>query len=142
MKTKVRKANKKDEKIVERFRSREWYKFNKEQGYSWDQKKYSLIALENKKLIGFAKFKITGGASYLNELIVSKEFRGKGIGNLLIKRFEEFSKNKGCHVVYLETSNKHKTALKFYKKQGYKKVATLKDNKFHFTWYFFEKRLK
>lgn len=139
---KIRKVSTKDKKLVDKFSKKEWSVFNKESGYQWDEKEYSFIVLENKKIIGLLKFKIIGRASYLVEFIIHKEFRNKRIGKKLFEKFEKFSKEKNCHVLYLETTEKHKEAIKFYKKMGFKKIATLKKNKFKFDCYFFEKKLK
>ena len=138
----IKEVRKKDKKAVDKFAESEWKKFNQERGYQFNEKKYLIAAYENKKIMGFASFKINGGASYLSQLLISKKARRKGLGHLLITKFEEISKKKRCHIAYLETSERHKEALKFYKKHGYKIVATLKNNKFHFTWYFLEKKLK
>ena len=142
MKICIQKISNKNKKIAENFRKREWKKFNKEKGYKWDEKKYSFIATDNKKIIGFVDFKTVGGAAYLKQLIVSKESRRAGMGDLLIKKFEDIAKKNKCHLAYLETSEKHKEALRFYKKHGYKNIAKLKNNKFHFVWYFLAKNLK
>lgn len=125
-----------------KWKFKEWTKYGKEAGYSWKDKDYFLAAYDNNKIIGFAQFKIVGGVGYLDELIITRGYRRKGIGLMLLKKFEGIAKNKKCHMVYLATSDKHKTAIPFYKKNGYKKVATLKNNKFHVDWYFFEKRIK
>jgi len=139
---KIKKVNKTIKKVVDRFVNKEWGRFNKEKGYLWKEKKYSFAVFENNKVIGYIEFKINGGAGYLSQLLVLKESRKKGAGKILMDKFEEFLKKYKCHKAYLETSEKHKEALKFYKKLGYKVEAKLKDNKFHFDWYFLTKKLK
>jgi len=138
----LEKGNKGDIKEKDIFAKNAWNQFNKENRYEWDEKKYYFVARENGRIVGFASFRINGGATLLSQLIISKKDRNKGIGGLLIKKVENFSKSKKCHVLYLETSEKHKGALKFYKNRGYKIVATLKNNKFHFDWYYLSKELK
>lgn len=142
MKIQIEKVRKKNKKSSDKFAKIEWKKFNKERGYAFREKEYSFIAKEGKKVMGFISFKILGGVAYLSQIIVSKTTRGKGIGKRLIKKFESIARNKKCHLAYLETSERHKEALKFYKKNNYKTIITLKNNKFHFTWYILEKRLK
>lgn len=131
-----------NEKNIENFRKREWAKFNKEIGYPYKEKTYSFVAQDNKKIIGLIKLKINGGVAYLSELIISEKYRGRGIGNLLIHKFEDYAKKKECHIIYLETSEKHKEALKFYKKNNYKILSKLKNSKFHLTGYILSKKLK
>ena len=125
-----------------KWKTKEWIKYGKEAGYSWNDKYYFLAAYDNNKIVGFASIKIVGGVGYLDEIIVPKNHRREGIGLMLLKKFEEIAKNKKCHLVYLSTSERYNTAVPFYIKNGYKKAAILKNNKFHDNWYFLEKRLK
>lgn len=133
--------NNHDKKIADNFAHNEWKRFNKKLAYGWNTKKYTFVILEDKRIVGYSNIKINGGAAYLSQIIVSKEMRGKGMGDLLLKKFEAIAKNKKCHIAYLETSEKHKEALKFYKNHGYKTIAKLKNNKFHLTWYFLGKEI-
>ena len=139
---KIKEASGKEVKKINLWKSREWTRFDKDVGYSWEQKKHVLVAYDNKEIVGFLEFKITGGASYLSELLILKEKRRSGIGTGLLKEFEKISRRERCHVAYLETSTSHKSAIPFYKKNGYKVIAKLKNNKYHLDWCFLEKRLK
>jgi len=133
---------KEDETSVEEFKHKEWKKFDKERGYQKKDKKYAFIAMKAKKIIGFIKFTITGGVGYLNQLIIGKDMRKKGIGRELIEKFEKICKEKKCHLLYLRTSEDHKDALNFYKKLGYRVSAILNNYEFNRKWYFLEKKLK
>lgn len=139
---KIRETKKEDKKEIDKFEKEEWDKFNRQRGYNWDEKTSSFVAIENKKIIGFVRIKIVGGAAYIDDLIIKENSRGKGIGKKLLIKIEKFSRKKNCHLIYLETTEKHQGAIKFYKKEGFKKVATLKKNKHNFDCYIFEKRLK
>jgi len=139
---KVIKVNKKNKNSVDKIRSKDWLRYNKEKGYNFKEKEYSFAVSDNKKFIGYMKFIINSGAGYLDEIIVSKSIRGKGIGKILIKKFENILKKEKCHVAYLKTNEKNIEAIKFYKKGGYRKMCVLKDNISHLDWYYLEKRLK
>jgi ribosomal protein S18 acetylase RimI-like enzyme len=134
-------TKKAEKKTVENFAHKEWRRFNRELAYGWNTKKYVFAAYEGKKVVGFASLKINGGAAYLSQLIVSNSMRSKGIGDMLLRKFEALAKSKKCHIAYLETSEKHKEALTFYKKRGYKLIAKMDNNKFHLTWYFLGKNI-
>jgi GNAT superfamily N-acetyltransferase len=127
---------------VKAFQKREWRIFGKERGFIYDKKGYTLAAYEGRKLVGFANLDLGGGAAYLQNLLVSKTAREKGIGKLLLEKSEAFAKKKGCHIVYLKTSEKHTEAMRLYKKQGYRMAGKLRNLMFHFTWYFFVKDLE
>jgi len=138
----IQEVKNEDKEKAKKFADAEWEKFNNEKGYIYKDEKYEYLAIENGIIIGYLHFEINGGAAHLSELIVLKDFRHQGVGENLINHFEKISRNKICHIAYLETSEKHTEALKFYKKEGYKKAASLKNNKSHLTWYFLEKVLK
>lgn len=55
----------------------------------------------------------------IKELIVSNKARGKGIGNLLIKKIEEFFKEEKCEYSILEVFAYNNNAIKFYDNNGY-----------------------
>jgi GNAT superfamily N-acetyltransferase len=127
---------------IKAFQKREWRIFGEERGFVYDKKGYTLAAYDGGKLVGFANLDLGGGAAYLQNLLVSKTARGKGIGKLLLKRSEAFARKKRCHIIYLKTSEKHTEAIELYKKQGYVMAGKLRNLMFHFTWYFFVKDLE
>ena len=55
----------------------------------------------------------------ITELIVSKNVRSNGIGQLLIKRMEEYFKNLDCEYILVDIFGYNDNALKFYYKQGF-----------------------
>lgn len=126
---------------VQNFLDSEWSKYNGENDYEFKVTRKCLVAKEKDKIIGVAKIKILGGTGLLSELIVSKDQRNNGVGSKLIAAFEKICKKMDCHKLYLETSEKHKEAMKFYKKQGYTIEAELKNFKFNSIWYIFIKEI-
>ena len=56
--------------------------------------------------------------AHIEDVVVDKAFRGKGLGILLIKKLVEVSKNHGCYKVILDCSEKNEA---FYEKIGFKK---------------------
>lgn len=55
----------------------------------------------------------------ITELIVSKNIRSKGIGQLLIKKLEDYFKSIDCEYVLTDIFGYNDNAVKFYYKQGY-----------------------
>ena len=90
--------------------------YDKENGIEYNFKKFSFVAKENDQAVGY----LTGFSYYsevtINNLVVRKEYRNKGIGTMLIRRKEEYFKNKGFDNINLVTNNFQ--ALKFYEKCG------------------------
>ena len=55
----------------------------------------------------------------IHELIISKNYRGKGAGKRLMKEFENQAKKKGCKSVQSFVLIGNKKVLNFYKKLKY-----------------------
>lgn len=55
----------------------------------------------------------------ITELVVSKNFRSKGIGTVLLKSMEEYLKSVGCSDILLGVFGYNTEAFKFYEKNGY-----------------------
>lgn len=80
------------------------------------------VGVDDNKIIGSVmlhlqqKFIRDGGiASYIEEVIVRKEYRGKGIGEMLIFKAIEKARELGCYKVILQCSDEN---IKFYEKCG------------------------
>ena len=55
----------------------------------------------------------------ISEFIVSENVRSKGIGKQLINKMEEYFKSINCEYILLECFAYNKSAINFYKNQGY-----------------------
>ncbi|MBD3354890.1 GNAT family N-acetyltransferase [Candidatus Woesearchaeota archaeon] len=132
---KIRKTKKKDlKRIAEIFRT-EYGKspYNER----WDKntamkkikeyfKHYIVFSAEEKKeIVGFLMGSVEiwddGKHGFIEEIVVSSEFQGKGYGKILVKYFEDFLKKKEAKRLDLFSHVKSK-AFKFYKKIGFKKT--------------------
>lgn len=56
-----------------------------------------------------------GNVAWIEEVIVTKKWRGKGIGTLLIEEVESWAKENSCNLIALAT----RRAGEFYKELGY-----------------------
>ena len=89
------------------------------------------LAIGNNSVIGLIMGKITKYDEYdyldykcpkrgeITELIVSKKVRSNGVGQLLIKKLEEYFKSVNCEYVLVDIFAYNDNALKFYHKQGF-----------------------
>lgn len=89
------------------------------------------LAIENNHAVGVIMGIITKYDEYdyldykcprkgeITELVVSKNVRGRGIGNLLIQKMEEYFKSVGCEYVSIDVFSYNKKAMNFYSKFGY-----------------------
>ncbi len=89
------------------------------------------IAVQNKKAVGLIMGCIFPYDEYdyldykcpkhgeIIELVVTKKIRNNGIGNLLMKKMEEYFKLVGCEYVMVDVFAYNDNAIKFYDKNGY-----------------------
>jgi predicted N-acetyltransferase YhbS len=119
-------------KETKEFGDKEWPNANLEhygREVDYNQKDFIFKATEGGNIVGTIKGSHEAGVIYISYLIVAHDKKGQGIGKLLTKEAEDFGKKLGAHKVYL-TTGKGWEAEKFYRKLGYKDVATL--HKHHF----------
>lgn len=89
------------------------------------------IAVENDKVVGLIMGTIIKFDEYdyldykchkegeITELIVSKNVRSKGIGNILMNKMEDYFKSVGCEYVLVDVFAYNENAINFYEKNGY-----------------------
>ncbi len=123
------------------FQAEEWARYDEEVGVRWDSRRYQLAAELDGKLVGIAVYHIVGGVGHLDQLLVAKDYRGRGIGSQLLAEFERRCRAAGCHKLTLETAGYQAQARRLYEEHGFKVACTLRDNKFHRDWYLMEKAL-
>ena len=89
------------------------------------------LAVENNLVIGLIMGIITKYDKYdyldykcpkrgeITELIVSKNIRSKGVGQLLIDKLEEYFKSVNCEYILVDVFGYNDNAMKFYYKQNF-----------------------
>lgn len=101
--------------------------YDSENGVEYNFNKFSFVAKHDDEFIGF----LTGFSYYsevtINNLVVKKDYRGQGIGTKLIRKVEEYFKNKGFNNINLVTNDFQ--APKFYKKCGFELEFTRENKK-------------
>lgn len=113
-------------------------KYDAENGVEYNFKRFSFVAKENGREIGY----LTGFSYYsevtINNLVVLEEYRGQGIGTKLIQHAENFYRDKGFNNINLVTNGFQ--APKFYENCGFK-LEFVRKNKENckFTKYFYIK---
>lgn len=87
--------------------------------------KEGFVAIENNKIVGILGFtkRYFKDSDYLDEVIVDKKYRKKGIASALVKKLELNAKKRKSRRIFSSTESKNKISLKFHKKLGYKKVG-------------------
>jgi len=85
-----------------------------------DQSNFGFVAVNNESIIGFASIhiieKLNRRSCLIEDVVVDKSERGKGIGKLLIEHLINFSKSKSCEKIIL---NSKESNIPFYNKLGF-----------------------
>lgn len=84
-----------------------------------------LVAEMGGKVIGFITLMEAGVDARIMSLAVKNEFRRQGIGNILMNRAIEKSREKGKLRVLLEVRTTNYTAQILYKKKGFETISTI-----------------
>lgn len=82
-----------------------------------------LVAKKEKEIIGIALLievqTLSRKAGFLEEVIINKQYRNKGIGYFLILEILKIAKKEKLDCIECVTSNYNKEALSMYKKAGF-----------------------
>jgi len=84
----------------------------------------SRIVFDKGKLVAYMIVTEYNNYMYLNRLVVTKKYQGKGVGAVLMNILEH---NKKYSKVVLNVHNDNVRAIKFYKRLGYRALVTKKD---------------
>jgi GNAT superfamily N-acetyltransferase len=78
---------------------------------------------QDRKIVGYATYIFcyytwVGKSLYMDDLYVLPEYRGKGIGTLLIRKVMDYARETKCHRLRWQVSNWNAKAIVFYKSLG------------------------
>ena len=87
-----------------------------------------IVALEYEKILGFAIFKIKEKkykTLWVDQLVVDKEFRGKGIAKLLMSKIYEIAEQEKCNKIELCCWSFNDNVNNMYKHLGFKEQRVI-----------------
>ena len=92
-----------------------------ESGFGKSPVWWAFVAEVDGQIVGFALYYIRystwkGQRMYLEDILVTNEMRGKGIGKLLMDRLIEEAKEKGWKAIIWQVLEWNEPAINFYKK--------------------------
>lgn len=96
-----------------------------------DSKISVLVAERGKTIIGYLTLNFnkslldSGATAIIDELMVTKEHRGSGVGTLLVHYAIEICQHTGCSEIGVGTEYTNAQAREFYKRQGFKEVGVI-----------------
>jgi L-asparaginase len=110
-----------DERDILRFLREQWPAADEEyfgHPVDWSADPYSLVYRRDKKIVAVLRAHFIGGVASVDELMVGQGSRGAGLGSLLLGRFEDEARRRGCVRVILRAV-KDSRAEDFYRGRGY-----------------------
>jgi ribosomal protein S18 acetylase RimI-like enzyme len=87
-----------------------------------------LVAKDDTRIVGMATLycvrKVGNFVSYVEDVVVGEEYRGKGIGEKLMLGLIDAAKTRGIRTISLTSRPERAAAQKLYEKLGFKKRET------------------
>src|SRR3989344_8757793 len=128
-------------KEVYEFLNKEWNSFfNSKKVKRQTKPQYYFFKIEeNNKIAGASVLSVKSNIGTIEDILIKKDCREKGIGKELLKSIENKAREENCRKILLKTSNIHTEAKSFYLSNGYKQIAALPNLWYNSDWYFFVK---
>ncbi len=98
------------------------------------------VAVVNSEVVGFVDIRLRQKTAKLMGMAVDEKFRGRGVGDALIRKTIEFSTENGKRILYLNVRCDNPTAIHFYERHGFILKKELEKNGERF--YVFCRRLE
>lgn len=84
-----------------------------------------IVVHEDKVLIGFAIIALEASSAVLEDLIVNRKIRGRGIGQRIFKAIEDNLMERGIEYIQLESAPQNIKAHDFFHNQGFKNSTVI-----------------
>ncbi|UPM56133.1 arsinothricin resistance N-acetyltransferase ArsN1 family A [Gottfriedia acidiceleris] len=101
--------------------------------YGNHQGRFKVIVVENEEaVIGWASLNQYNGRCAYNgvadlSIYISRDYRGKGVGSLLLESLEQLAKENDFHKIVLFTFSFNGLGQGLYRKKGYREVGVFKN---------------
>ncbi len=85
------------------------------------------VVLADNEIVGYAGMWLCPGEAHVTTVAVHPEFRGRGLGKLLMKTLIEYSRVRGAATMVLEVRPSNVAALNLYKSLGFRQIGWRKN---------------
>lgn len=82
-----------------------------------------LVVEKDKSLVAYAGIWLIINEGHITNLAVKEEYRGKGVGDLLIKSLINFAERKDLDILTLEVRKSNNIAINLYEKYKFEKTG-------------------
>jgi GNAT superfamily N-acetyltransferase len=81
------------------------------------------VAVSESKVVGFIGLVVNGNEAELEPLVVSKDYRGKGMGKLLVMAVMAEARRLGVKYLNVLPVARNVQAMRFFRKMGFKNIG-------------------
>jgi len=85
------------------------------------------VAIHEDKLIGYAGMWLFSGEAHVTTIAVHPDFRGRGLGKMLMNTLIDYAKKQGADTMVLEVRPSNIPALNLYKGLGFRNIGWRKN---------------
>ncbi|MEM3596693.1 MAG: GNAT family N-acetyltransferase [Candidatus Bathyarchaeia archaeon] len=87
----------------------------------------AFVAVKDGKVVGYALADIRGQQGTLEDIVIAKDYQGRGIGRRLLEKILKALKRKGAMAVLAEVHYKCASAIPFYYEHGFRITGFMQD---------------
>lgn len=87
----------------------------------WNEPRAFAVTDEKEQMLGFLEIDVSewNNTLVVTQLLVKPEYRGRGVGTMLVNFVKDIAKKEDYRVISLETQNTNVPAIEFYEKNGF-----------------------
>ena len=93
---------------------------------SKDSNIYVAVIESDGEKAGYAEMRMVAGEAQIYNIVIDKSFRGRGLGEMLLRHLIDKAGELGCSLITLEVRGGNEAAMELYHKLGFKEVGRRK----------------
>ncbi len=86
-----------------------------------------ICAVENGTLLGYIGVQEICGEAYITNIAVFRQFRGRGVGRLLLQNACDSARERNCEFITLEVRSSNEAAISLYVSEEFEQVGIRKN---------------
>lgn len=87
-----------------------------------------IIAKEENNILGFCFNRFDDYTIWLEWIVVKKNLKRTGVGQLLIKKLVDAARERGCHKIWCDCRTTNDVSKEFLKKVGFELICEIKNH--------------
>ena len=84
---------------------------------------YVAVIESDGETAGYAEMRTVAGEAQIYNIVIDKAFRGRGLGEELLRHLIDRAKESGCSMMTLEVRGGNEAAMELYRKLGFREVG-------------------